>query len=156
MASESNLKDLTAQWMRMQQELVDQWTKQMRDMPDLDARAFADQMTEAWKRTIETSGEVQREWIRELREEIASMDDVTADTAARITSAADEFTEWTQAQEGFWKEWVDTMRKSIPADALSQGQRIVGSMFDVMQKGAKAMFNAASEVTDRQRTERKY
>lgn len=156
MANGSNMRDLSAQWMRMQQELMEEWTRRMRDMPEMDARAFADQMSDAWKRAIETSSEMQRQWIRELREEIASMDEVSADAAARVSEAADEFTEWTRAQENFWSEWVNMMRQSIPADALSQGQRLAGSMLDVMQKGMQTMFRAASDVIDRERTQRKY
>lgn len=156
MATNPDVRDLTQQWMRMQRQLFDEWTKQMQNMPDMDARALADQMTATWNRAIETSGEVQREWARALREEIASMNEVSPDAAARISDAADEFAEWTEAQERFWKEWVNMMRQSIPADALSRGQRLAGTMFEVMQKGAQALFDATNEVIDRRRTERKY
>lgn len=156
MSTGSNLRGTAEQWMRMQRDLMEQLVNQMRNAADLDARGVADQMTDAWNRAIETSSEVQRQWVRTLREEIASMDGVSSDAASRISEIADEFDDWAGAQERFWKEWVQMMRNAIPADALNQGQHIAQSFFDVMQKGTRAFVDATSEVLSRQQTQRKY
>ncbi|MFW5955113.1 MAG: hypothetical protein ACOCSK_00045 [Rhodothermales bacterium] len=146
MANEPHIQEMAEKWMHMQRDLLEEWSEQTRQMGSVEAGAVVDQTTETWKKAIEATAEMQRQWIEQLRTEIASMNEVSSDTALTISRSADEFVEWTKVQERFWKDWVDLIAKSIPVGVLEQGQKTALTMADAMQKGAQGLLNATLNV----------
>lgn len=146
MAINENMQDLTQEWLRMQRELLEQWSASMKEAADTEGAPLFEQVANTWQSAIEQTMAMQRQWIISLREEIASMNEVSADTAAQVSNAADQFIAWTEVQERFWKEWVNLLQQSVPGNTIDQGQKVAQAMFETMQKGAESLINVTLNV----------
>lgn len=152
MDSRRDMQNMTDEWLRMQKELLEQWSEAMRGAASVDGERLADQLGTTWDRAIEESTRMQRQWVRSLREQITSQSEVSPDTASRISSSADELEAWLDVQERFWKEWVGVLRESFPDQVVTQGQQIAGTMLDTMQRGADTLINITRDIIGARRT----
>lgn len=146
MDSRSDMQNMTDEWLRMQKELLEQWSEAMRSAASVDGERMADQLSTTWQRAIEESTRMQRQWVRSLREQITSMDEVSSETAAGISNSADELESWLEVQERFWKEWVGVLRESYPDQMMRQGQNVAGAVLDTMQRGADTLIDITRDI----------
>jgi hypothetical protein len=149
MRNEGDIGAVFTEWITAQRALLEEWGRTFDSGGTAESRQMIDEMMRAWRRSVDETLEMQRDWARAFAQEVEAMDGVPGDVAERVRKSTDEFVEWASAQREVWGSWFDMASDIVPEEARSAGEDLMKTAATAMQTGFSRLVEANRRIVER-------